>query len=176
MPNKKELLSAADYTKIEKMGFETNKRIRREFHNEPTWAQIDGQTYHFRSKFECRWAKYLQFLKERGAILDWQYEPHRFYFHNPKTAPVSYLPDFLVLETYHKTVVWQECKGLLEPRDATKFQRMAEQYPKDEIELVMQRIPKKGNAANRLDRIQRKQWVSRVIDASKIFRQCKGVI
>ena len=160
---------------IEKLGFEMNKRIRREYRNEPTTATIGGQTHHFRSKFEYQWAKYLQFLKDTGDIAHWLYEPHTFYFHDVRTAPVQYTPDFVVKKP-DGSAVWQECKGLLESHDATKFQRMAEQYPGEILELVMQRIPKRGNAANRLDRIQRKQWVRRVIDASVIFRQVKGLI
>jgi len=160
---------------IEKLGFEKNKRIRREFCNEPTSATIGGKVYHFRSKFECQWAKYLQFLKDKKQIHDWQYEPHRFLFTGATRGPYSYLPDFLVFENDGEAV-WQECKGELDSQSASKLQRMFEQFPSDEIELVMQRIPKRGNQANRLDRIRRKGWVRRVIDASIIFRQMKGLI
>ena len=159
----------------EKLGFEKNKRIRREFRNKAKTAMIGGKTHHFRSEFEWHWARYLQFLKDKKQIHDWQYESHRFLFEGVTRGPYSYLPDFLVFEKVDEAV-WQECKGELASQSASKFQRMAEQYPQDEIELVMQRIPKKGNAANRLDRIKRKQWVRRVIDASKIFRQVKGLI
>ena len=160
---------------IEKLGFEKNKRIRREFCNEPTSATIGGKVYHFRSKFECQWAKYLQFLKDKKQIHDWQYEPYRIYFQNCTRGPYSYLLDFLITENSGATL-WQECKGELDSDAASKFRLMAEQRPQERIELVMQRIPKKGNAANRLDRIKRKQWVRRVIDASIIFRQMKGII
>ncbi len=160
---------------IERMGFEQGKRFRKEYNNVRVTDTIGGQTCHYRSKLEHRWAKYLQMMQEQGHILSWQYESHRFIFHDVETAPVGYTPDFLVFNT-DGTAVWQECKGFLEPRDATKYRRMHEQYPADGIELVMQRIPKKGNAANRLDLVRRKGYVSRVIDASEIFRQCKGII
>jgi hypothetical protein len=160
----------------EQMGFERNKRLSKEYNNQRVTDTIGGQTCHFRSKLEHKWAKYLQFLKQNGHILDWQYESHRFIFKNVETAPVGYTPDFLVFQK-DGTAVWQECKGHLEGRDATKFQRMAEQYPQDEIELVMIRMPKKdNNESRRLDRIKRKGWVRRVIDASAIFRQCGAII
>ena len=159
----------------EKLGFEKDKRIRREFRNKPKTATIGGQTHYFRSEFEWGWAKYLQFLKEKKQIRDWQYECERFHFEGVTRRPYSYLPDFLVFENDGEAV-WQECKGELDSQSASKLQRMFEQFPSDEIELVMQRIPKRGNQANRLDRIRRKGWVRRVIDASVIFRQMKGLI
>ncbi len=160
---------------VEKMGFEAQRRFRKEYNNVRVTDTIGGQTCHFRSKLEAKWARYLQFLKQNGHILDWQYESHRFQFHDVETAPVGYTPDFLVFKT-DGTAVWQELKGYLESQDATKYRRMHEQYPADGIELVMQRIPKKGNAANRLDLVRRKGYVSRVIDASEIFRQCGAII
>ena len=159
----------------EQLGFEKDRRIRREYCNKPKTDTIGGQTCHFRSEFEWRWAGSLQFLKDTKQIHDWQYESHRFPFDGVTRGPYSYLPDFLVFEKVDKAV-WQECKGELDSASTSKLHRMFEQYPSDEIELVMLRLPKKGNQANRLDRIRRKQWVRRVIDASVIFRQMKGLI
>ena len=156
---------------IEKMGFEANKRIRRKFGNRPEITTIGGQTCHFRSQFELKWAKYLQFLVNSKLIEAWKYESRTFYFTGYKTGKMNYLPDFKVIEN-DGTVVWQECKGAHDGPMNTRFKRMAEQYPDEIMDLVSWKFEKR----NAQKRSVAKKYTRRIIDASEIFKQVKGLI
>ncbi len=154
----------------EMLGFEHDRRIRRKYGNEPQWATIGGKEYYFRSKFEVRWAWYLQLLKDQGHIYDWQYEKRVFVFEGVSRGPVGYAPDFLIWESIHNTNhYWQETKGMHDGQTNTKLKRMAEQYPAEIIDLVLLHIPKSGKGASRRE-IAAKFW-RRVIDGGKILRQ-----
>jgi len=134
---------------------------------------IGGKTYTFKSKFERDWAKYLQLLKEQGFINDWSYEPTKFIFEDETFGPISYTPDFGIQED-GRPVYFQECKGHFDSPTNTKFRRMAKpkHYPDIEIDLILQRFTKK----NARKREIAAKYVRRVIDASQIFRQVKGLI
>src|SRR5215471_1288173 len=54
---------------------------------------------YFRSSWEANYARYLNFLKSRGEIHDWQYESNTFWFHKIKRGTRSYTPDFKVWQT-----------------------------------------------------------------------------
>ncbi len=161
----------------EMMGYERDKRIRRKFGNEPHWAEVGGNHYYFRSKFERRWAQYLELLRTQGHIVEWSYEPQTFVFEGVKSGPVCYQPDFKVAEreeTFNGLVFtkhyWQETKGMHDGQTNTKFKRMAEQYPNEPIELVLLHIPKNGKGARRREIAAK--YCRRVIDGGKILRQC----
>ncbi|MCK4791205.1 MAG: hypothetical protein KAV87_46160, partial [Desulfobacteraceae bacterium] len=81
-----------------KMGFETNRRIIRQYGNQRVTTTVGGKKCYFRSKLEYHWALYLEFLKTNGEIIKWEYEPEIFYFPDEKTASVQYKPDFRVTE------------------------------------------------------------------------------
>jgi len=149
--------------------------ITRQYNNQHITATVGEKKCHFRSKLEYQWAQYLELLKIHEQIVDWDYEPEVFYFLGERTAPVQYRPDFKVIEN-DGTIVWQETKGYHDGKTNSKFRCMAKHYPGVVIELVLQRIPKhnKGIGANRR-RIAEK-YVRRIIDASEIFKQCKGII
>lgn len=160
--------------KPEMMGFESDKRIVKVMRNRPSTEIVGGKTCHFRSQLEWKWAQYLQFLKESGEIIEWNYEPRTFYFFNEKTAPVQYTPDFRIdTEDSH---YWQECKGYHDGQTNTKFRRMAKHFPCEKFELVLQRIPKKSKHKGASRRRIAAKYVRRIIDASEIFKQMKGVI
>lgn len=157
-----------------KLGFETNKRIIRQFGNQCVTATVGGKKCYFRSKLEYHWALYLEFLKTNDEIIEWDYEPKIFYFPDEKTAPVQYRPDFRVVEKING-VVWHETKGHHDGKTNKKFQRMAKHYPDVIMDLVLQSIPKTGSkGANR--RFNAQRYVRRIMDASIIFRQMRGVI
>jgi hypothetical protein len=157
----------------EKMGFESNKRIVKVFNNQRVTAVFSDRTYHFRSKFEYNWALYLDFLKETHEIIEWRYEPEWFYFNGEKRGATKYLPDFRVIEKLGN-IVWQECKGWHEGDTNTKLRRMAKHYPDTVFDLVLMKIPKKGKSANR--RRVAEKYTRRIIDASVIFKQMKGIL
>lgn len=147
-------------------------RIRRQYNNKRVTAKFNGRNCYFRSQFEYKWACYLQFLKDSKIIKDWFYEPDIFIFEGERTAPVQYRPDFKLIGTDSKEL-YQECKGYHDGQTNSKLRRMARHYPDVVMELVLMRIPKKGKVNRR--RIAEK-YVRRIIDASKIFRQIKGIV
>ena len=156
-----------------KMGFE-KITFHKEYRNQRTSLVFDGTNYNFRSKFEANWALYLQLLKESGHIKDWAYEQTRFTFKDEMRGAKQYLVDFDILEN-DGTFRYEECKGYLEPDTITKLQRVKKYRPEVVIDLVMQRIPKKGNAGRRIQRIARQTLARRVVDGTKILRQA-GII
>jgi hypothetical protein len=155
------------------MGFETNKRIVKVMNNQRVTAKFNGRKCYFRSKLEYCWALYLQFLLEHGKIKDWLYEPDLFIFEGEITAPIQYRPDFKVIEL-DGTEIYQETKGYHDGSTNKKLQRMQKHFPETTFELVLQHIPKSGKGVNR--RCVAAKYTRRIIDASEIFRQMKGVI
>ena len=152
--------------KVEQLGFEKNKVLRREFNNQRVQAVIGGKACNFRSKLEHKWAQYCQFRKEQGLIKDWWFEETTFRFENEKCGAVKYLVDFDIRnndDTFH----YEECKGYLSSKDTSKFRKVRKHYPDTKIILVMQSIGKKYNHSLRIA----EKHVERIIDASKIFRQ-----
>jgi len=160
--------------KAVKMGFEADRRIVKVFNNRRVTATIGGQTCNYRSVLEYRWALYLQFLVDSGELDSWEYETDTFYFPGETTAPVRYLPDFKIVEP-GGVIVYQECKGWHDGPTNTKLRRTARHYPDVVMELVLQRIPKKGVKGVNRRRVADK-YTRRIIDASDIFKQMKGAI
>lgn len=167
----------------EKMDFETDRRIVKVMGNVPTTAF----GIQFKSKFEAQWSKYLEMLvmgSDTDPIDRWNYEPKTFFFPDQKKAPVQYTPDFLITVCWGdlSNHYWQELKGWLDSQTISKFQKMLKYYPDEKFELVMQKIPKKGNAAMRyrklLGRVNNDKNfnITRIIDGGKILRQAKGII
>lgn len=98
------------------------------------WREIGGKRKYFRSRWEANYARYLQWLKERGEIIDWEHEPKTFWFEGIKRGCVSYLPDFLVLEK-NGSESYHEVKGWMDGRSATKLKRMKKYYP--DVRLIV---------------------------------------
>ena len=140
--------------------------------------EIGGKTITYRSEFESKWAKYLQFLQDCEQIADWEYEPKKFTFREfgYKNKPYEYTPDFRITNNDGSTY-FQETKGYLETRDNSKYLRMSKHYPDVKLEIVMQRIPKKGKGFQNYAKLKAKSGIiQRIIDASEIFKQTKGLI
>ena len=160
-----------------KMGFGDDKiRVQRVFRNKKCSAIIGGVEFHFDSQFERDWAKYLQFLLERGKLKAWVYHPAKFDFweFGYRKKPYEYQPDFCIWED-EDTYVYQECKGYIETKDISRIRRANKHY--DAVfDLVMQRLPKKGKRTQIIAKVSDYAFVRRVIDASKIFKQVKGMI
>lgn len=99
------------------------------------WAEISGKRRFFRSKWEINYAHYLESLKSKGEILDWEFEPETFFFEGVRQGHTSYLPDFKV--TYPDgTHAWHEVKGWMDPGSKTKLARMAKYFPEEKIYVV----------------------------------------
>lgn len=92
------------------------------------WREIGEKRKYFRSAWEANYARYLQWLKEKGQIIEWEHEPETFWFDGIKRGCMSYLPDFRVTEndgshSYH------EVKGWMDDRSKTKIRRMEKYHP-----------------------------------------------
>lgn len=107
-----------------------------EFKRETVW--FEDQAVTFRSGWEQNYAYYLEWLKKRGEIKDWEYEPERYTFidlkvNPPKAYGNGYLPDFKVTNNDGSWYL-VEVKG--RPQGILKLKRMKRFYPNIKIELV----------------------------------------
>jgi hypothetical protein len=99
------------------------------------WREIGGKRNFYRSRWEANYARYLQWLKERGDIHDWVHEPETFWFDGIKRGTVSYKPDFRVWETSGRSCI-HEVKGWMDTRSRTTLARMAKYHPEQNIVLI----------------------------------------
>jgi len=99
------------------------------------WREIGGYRKFYRSRWEANYARYLQWLKERGEIQDWKHEPETFWFEAIKRGVRSYLPDFRVWENNGETPL-HEVKGWMDDRSKTVLKRMAKYHPDQRIIVI----------------------------------------
>lgn len=102
------------------------------------WREIGGIKKFYRSRWEANYARYLQWLKEKGQITSWAHEPKTFWFDGIKRGSVSYLPDFHVVEVSGKEA-YHEVKGWMDERSATKIKRMAKYHPDVTLIVIRQK-------------------------------------
>jgi hypothetical protein len=102
------------------------------------WREIGGKRNYYRSRWEANYARYLEWLKSRGEIVDWQHEPETFWFDAIKRGVRSYLPDFRVWEKDGSTPL-HEVKGWMDARSKTTLKRMAKYHPSETIILIRER-------------------------------------
>lgn len=119
-------------------------KTRMERHGAPirphtTWKagyrDIGGKRHYFRSKWEMNYARYLEYLKQRDAIVEWEYEPHTFWFEKIKRGVRCYTPDFRIT-ALDGSQYFDEVKGWMDKRSATKLKRMKKYHPATTINLV----------------------------------------
>ena len=99
------------------------------------WREIGGQRIYARSRWEANYARYLEFLRENGNILQWEHEPDTFWFDKIKRGTCSYLPDFKVTEL-DGNIVYHEVKGWMDARSKTKIRRMKKYHPTVKLVLI----------------------------------------
>jgi len=102
------------------------------------WRDIGGIRKYYRSRWEANYARYLQWLKERGEIIDWKHEPETFWFDAIKRGVRSYLPDFRVTEKCGASNL-HEVKGWFDARSKTTLKRMAKYHPSEKIIVIAER-------------------------------------
>lgn len=100
------------------------------------WKEVGGKRIYFRSRWEYRYCLYLQYLKEQGQIVEWQYEPRTFWFEGIKRGTNSYKPDFFVTHT-NGVEEYVEVKGFFDAKSKTKIKRMAKYHPTVRLRVVM---------------------------------------
>lgn len=99
------------------------------------WYTVRGRTHFFRSGWEVNYARYLEFLRQKGKIKDWDFETKTFWFEQIKRGTRSYLPDFLVVNN-DDSQEYHEVKGHMDQRSATKIKRMAKYYPNVKLVVI----------------------------------------
>jgi hypothetical protein len=98
------------------------------------WRIIGGKRNYYRSRWEANYSRYLEWLKKVGEIVEWEHEPHTFWFEGIKRGCVSYLPDFGV-HNKNGAIEFHEVKGWFDHKSKTKIKRMAKYYP--DIKLIV---------------------------------------
>ena len=167
---------------MEKMGFETDRRLVVDFKNQPVDVVINGKAYHFLALLEYRWAQYLEFLRLGGVIEGWGYENEDCKF---EFTDSTYTVDFV---TYHSDghKEFYETKGNLQQPTIRKFRTVQKYYPDTIIYLVVHRIArkyrskpsglwKKGKRRTNLYTSAEK-YVERIMEADLIFKQLGKII
>ena len=100
------------------------------------WIDFGGGKKHYmRSAWERNIARYFEFLKQNGDILEWEYEPQKFIFHKINYGNRTYLPDFRITEN-DGSQHYVEVKGRMDSSSRTKLRRMLKYYPKVKIEII----------------------------------------
>lgn len=99
------------------------------------WRVVAGRRIFFRSSWEVKFACYLQFLKEKKIISEWEHEPKTFWFDAIKRGTRSYLPDFKITRP-DGTHYWVEVKGYMDAKSKTKIKRFQKYYPEEELHVV----------------------------------------
>jgi hypothetical protein len=101
------------------------------------WREIGGKRNYYRSRWEANYARWLQILKDRGEITDWEYEPKTFWFDDIKRGARSYKPDFRVSGGIAPDyVTWHEVKGWMDSRSFTVLRRFAKYHPDEVLILI----------------------------------------
>lgn len=114
------------------------------------WREFGGKRCFYRSRWEANYGRYLEFLKQRGEITDWEHEPATFWFNGVRRGVVSYLPDFIVW-TGTLPPQYHEVKGWMDARSKTKIKRMAKYYP--QIQLIVIRGKQYTEIKNKLSKM-----------------------
>lgn len=107
----------------------------RSFRKQIGWSHVADRKIYFRSSWELKFAKYLQWLKEQKLILEWEHEPQTFWFEKIRRGTRSYLPDFKVFR-HDGTHYWVEVKGFFDRKSLTKIKRFRKYYPNEELIIV----------------------------------------
>lgn len=89
---------------------------------------------YFRSTWEANWARYLNWMQQRGEIVSWRYEPTTFEF-PVKRGSKFYTPDFEITKK-DGTVYFEEVKGYMDAKSATKLKRMEKYHPKVKVIVI----------------------------------------
>ena len=113
--------------------FVRSKRFFTRSHQE--WHEVGGCRKFFRSRWEWKYAEYLEKLKQLGEIKSWEHEPKTFWFEAIKRGVRSYKPDFLVTNP-DGSHYWVEVKGYYDSKSLTKLKRFKKYFPKEEIHTV----------------------------------------
>lgn len=99
------------------------------------WREVGGKRFYARSRWEANYARYLELLKQQGAVTEWHHEPETFWFEKIRRGARSYLPDFRV-QFSDGRMEFHECKGWMDSRSRTKIRRMRIYHPKVVLRVI----------------------------------------
>jgi hypothetical protein len=99
------------------------------------WREVGGKRKFFRSAWEYNYALYLEFVKCKGRIKEWEHEVETFWFDDIKRGTRSYLPDFKITEN-NGNFTYHEVKGFYDAKSKTKIKRMAKFYPNVKLLII----------------------------------------
>jgi hypothetical protein len=74
-------------------------------------------------------------MKKHGKILEWEHEPHTFWFEGIKRGTNNYKPDFRVVFPTGN-IEWYEVKGYMDSKSATKIKRMKKYHPSVVLNVI----------------------------------------
>jgi hypothetical protein len=114
------------------------------------WRTIGGIKKYYRSMWEANYARYLEFLKMHGNILEWVHEPETFWFKDVLRGCRSYLPDFKVTNK-NGSIEYHEVKGWMDNRSVTKLKRMKKYHP--QIRMILIEARQYREIKNKLSRL-----------------------
>lgn len=103
------------------------------------WREIGGYKKFYRSRWEANYARYLEYRKQKGEVLEWQHECETFWFEGIARGCVSYLPDFKVTLA-DGSIEYHEVKGWMDDRSKTKIKRMAKYHPDVKL-VIIDKVP-----------------------------------
>lgn len=95
-----------------------------------------GQPIYFASRWEANYWRYLAWLKTKGEIRDFVFQPVEFDFSEwVKHGTNRYRLDFCVTEL-NGSVYYIEIKGYMDAKSKTKIKRLAKYYPEVVMKIV----------------------------------------
>lgn len=89
----------------------------------------------FRSRWEANYARYLNLLVAQNKIAKWEFEVDTFWFEAVRRGTRSYTPDFKIYGTDGR-IWYEEVKGWMDKKSATKLKRMKKYHPAVEVVLI----------------------------------------
>jgi hypothetical protein len=97
--------------------------------------RADLGNIYFDSRANANYARYLEWLRQRGEIDAWEFEPERFVFEKILTGTRVYTPDFKVWPAL-ESPYFVEVKPWMDPKSKTKLKRMAKYFPDVRVVVV----------------------------------------
>jgi hypothetical protein len=119
------------------------------------YAVIAGKVWHFDSQYEKNYALYLQYLKEKGEIVDYIKNTTTFPFTEKATYVIrsvlrfisGYRPDFIVFYADDRYEI-HEIKGWKNEKMHAQLEQMEKDYPALSVKIIdkefIKRISKKS--------------------------------
>jgi len=141
--------------------------IHYEWRNKPEKCTIGGKTCEFKSQIERKWALYLQYLHDLGAIDGWEYEPKTFHFKERYGMKHQYTPDFIVAEDGE--IIYHEVKTSLRQKDISRFRRLVMDFPETKMVLILPNDAK--NMKQKLLKQQALKYIERIAYCNPLFKK-----